>query len=97
MAGLEQQIKLQHQVSQNLGELRKEHGAIELGTIQSTPVVDDSGRVVELAVMEQNAARDLIANFMIGANVAMAKFLEEKGGAIVAPRCSHSQILVAHR
>lgn len=80
VAGLEQQIKLQHQVSQNLGELRKKHGAIELGTIQSTPVVDDSGRVVELAVTEQNAARDLIANFMIGANVAMAKFLEEKGG-----------------
>lgn len=80
VAGLEQQLKLQHQVSQNLGELRKKHGAIELGTIQSTPVVDDSGRVVELAVTEQNAARDLIANFMIGANVAMAKFLEEKGG-----------------
>ncbi|MGI8837771.1 MAG: RNB domain-containing ribonuclease [Pyrinomonadaceae bacterium] len=78
--GLEQQIKLQHQVSQNLGELRKKHGAIELDTIQSTPVVDDSGRVVELAVTEQNAARDLIANFMIGANVAMAKFLEEKDG-----------------
>jgi exoribonuclease-2 len=34
---------------------------------------------VELAVTEQNAARDLIANFMIGANVAMAKFLEDKG------------------
>jgi VacB/RNase II family 3'-5' exoribonuclease len=78
--GLEQQVKLQHDTAQNLGELRKKHGAIELGTIQSTPVVDDSGRVVELAVTEQNAARDLIANFMIGANVAMAKFMEEKGG-----------------
>jgi ribonuclease R len=79
VAGLEEQIKLQHQTSQHLGELRKEHGSIELGTIESTPVVDDSGRVVELAVTEQNAARDLIANFMIGANVAMAKFLEDKG------------------
>ena len=80
VAGLEEQIKLQNQTAELLGELRKKHGAIELGTIQSTPVVDDSGRVVELAVAEQNAARDLIANFMIGANVAMAKFLEEKGG-----------------
>jgi VacB/RNase II family 3'-5' exoribonuclease len=78
VAGLEEQIKLQHQTAQHLGELRKENGSIELGTIQSTPVVDDSGRVVELAVTEQNAARDLIANFMIGANVAMAKFLEDK-------------------
>jgi exoribonuclease-2 len=77
--GLEEQIKLQHQAAQDLGEFRKEHGSIELGTIQSTPVVDDTGKVVELAVTEQNAARDLIANFMIGANVAMAKFLEDKG------------------
>jgi VacB/RNase II family 3'-5' exoribonuclease len=80
VAGLEEQIKLQHQTAQHLGELRKEHGAIELGTIESTPVVDDSGRVVELSVTEQNGARDLIANFMIAANVAMEKFLEEKGG-----------------
>ena len=79
VAGLEAQLELQQQTEQHLGALRKEHGAIELGMIESTPVVDDSGRVVELAVTEQNAARDLIANFMIGANVAMAKFLEDKG------------------
>jgi exoribonuclease-2 len=30
--------------------------------------------------VEQNAARDLIANFMIAANVAMAQFLEARGG-----------------
>lgn len=77
--GLETQLKLQQQVAQDLGELRKEHGALELGTIQATPVVDDGGRVVELEVTEQNAARDLIADFMIAANVAMAKFLEDKG------------------
>ena len=79
VAGLEAQLESQHQTEQHLGALRKEHGAIELGMIESTPVVDDSGRVVELAVTEQNGARDLIANFMIGANVAMAKFLEDKG------------------
>ncbi|MEP6743643.1 MAG: RNB domain-containing ribonuclease [bacterium] len=83
VAGLEEQLKLQHATSQHLGELRKEQGAIELGMIESRPVVDDSGRVIELGVTEQNAARDLIANFMIGANVAMAKFLEEKGGPLL--------------
>ena len=35
---------------------------------------------MELAVTEQNGARDLIANFMIAANVAMAQFLDAKGG-----------------
>jgi exoribonuclease-2 len=78
--GLEAQLRLQAESSKDLGELRKEHGALELGTIQASPVVDAQGRVTELAVVEQNSARDLIANFMIAANVAMAQFLESKGG-----------------
>ena len=78
--GLEAQLKLQHDVAQELGELRKQHGALDLETIEATPVVDENGRVVELEVTEQNAARNLIADFMIAANVAMAKFLEDKGG-----------------
>ena len=78
--GLEAQIRLQFESAQRLGELRRQHGAIELGTIQAAPVVNDAGQVTELAVVEQNGARDLIANFMIAANVAMAEFLEAKGG-----------------
>jgi VacB/RNase II family 3'-5' exoribonuclease len=78
--GLEQQIQLQFESAKDLAQIRKEHGALELGTIQATPVVDADGKVVELAVVEQNSARNLIANFMIAANVVMAQFLEEKGG-----------------
>lgn len=77
---LEEQIRLQFESSKDLGQIRKEHGALELGTIQATPVVDADGKVVELAVVEQNSARNLIANFMIAANVAMAQFLEAQGG-----------------
>lgn len=78
--GLEAQIRLQHETATRLGELRRQNGAIELGTIQATPVVDDQGRVTELRTIEQNSARDLIANFMIAANVEMAEFLKAKGG-----------------
>lgn len=78
--GLEAQIRLQQETANRLGELRRQKGAIELGTIQATPVVDDQGKVKELKVIEQNSARDLIANFMIAANVEMAEFLEAKGG-----------------
>ena len=78
--GLEAQIRLQFESAKDLAELRKQHGALELGTIQTSPVVDDQGKITELAVVEQNGARDLIANFMIAANVAMAQFLERKGG-----------------
>jgi exoribonuclease-2 len=81
VAGLEAQIKLQFESSKDLAEIRKQHGALELGTIQASPVVDEHGKVLELEVAEENGARDLIANFMIAANVAMAQFLEAKGGA----------------
>jgi VacB/RNase II family 3'-5' exoribonuclease len=79
VAGLEAQLRLQFESATDLEELRKQHGALELGTIQASPVVDDHGKVLELAVVEENGARDLIANFMIAANVAMAQFLEAKG------------------
>jgi ribonuclease R len=78
--GMEAQIKLQSEIANRFGEFRKEHGALDLETIQATPVMDDRGKVVDLAVVESNRARELIANFMISANVAMAEFLEAKGG-----------------
>ena len=78
--GLEAQLRWQFESARDLEEVRKQHGALELGTIQASPVVDETGKVVELAVTEPNGARDLIANFMIAANVAMAQFLEAKGG-----------------
>ena len=80
VTGLEAQIRLQNETANRLGELRRQHGAIELGTIQSTPIMDDHGKVKELKTIEPNSARDLIANFMIAANVEMAEFLKAKGG-----------------
>jgi ribonuclease R len=80
VAGMEAQIKLQAEVAERLGKFRKSLGAIELGTIQSIPVMDERGRVVKLKVIEPNSARELISNFMIAANVTMAQFIESKGG-----------------
>ena len=78
--GMEAQVKLQSEIAVHFEAFRKQHGALDLGTIQANPVMDDHGKVVDLAVIEPNSARDLIANFMISANVAMAQFLEAKGG-----------------
>ena len=77
--GMEGQIRLQFEAAQQLRHLRREHGALELDTIQASPVLDGAGNVTELSVTERNSARDLIENFMIAANVAMAQFLEAKG------------------
>ena len=41
--------------------------------------IDATGRVVNLATTVRNSARDIIENFMIAANVAMAQFLERRG------------------
>lgn len=76
--GMEAQIRLQFEVAQRLHELRKEHGALEFGTVQAAPIMSN-GQVKGLEVVEHNSARDLIENFMIAANVAMAEFLETKG------------------
>jgi ribonuclease R len=78
VSGMEEQIRLQFEVALRLRELRKQHGALEFGTIQVSPVVSD-GQVTGLTTVERNGARDLIENFMIAANVAMAEFLETKG------------------
>ncbi len=78
--GLEAQLRLQFESAKDFRELRRQNGSLELGMIQATPVIDDSGKVIQLDVTEQNSARDLIANFMIAANVAMAQFLKAKGG-----------------
>ncbi len=54
--GLEAQIRLQFESAKDLEEVRKQHGALELGTIQASPVVDDHGKVLELAVVEDNSS-----------------------------------------
>ena len=76
---MDAQIRLQFEAAQHLRELRKEHGALELETIQASPVIDNNGQVTELSIVGRNSARDLIENFMIAANVAMAQFLTAKG------------------
>lgn len=77
--GMDAQIRLQFAAAQHLHQFRRDHGALELDTIQATPVLDSAGNVTELSVTERNSARDLIENFMIAANVTMAQFLEAKG------------------
>ena len=54
------------------------NGALEFDTIEATPVAKN-GRIVDLKLIHKNHARDLIEDFMIASNVAIAKFLESKG------------------
>src|SRR5207302_1462226 len=76
--GLAAQLRLQWKAASRLKRERQENGALELETIEATPVAKN-GRVVDLALTHKTAARDLIEDFMIASNVAIAKWLEERG------------------
>ena len=58
--------------------LRKQHGALTFGSVEATPVVEN-GEVKDLTVNQHNVAEDIIESFMVAANVAMARYLKEKG------------------
>ena len=76
--GLTQQVRLQDELARRLREQRHERGALDLETIEARPVTSSGGDVVDIEVTRKSRARDLIEDFMIAANVAIAAFLEAK-------------------
>ena len=79
---LADQLRLQDEAASRLRELRHEHGALDLETIEARTVTAN-GRVVDIALVHKTRARDLIEDFMIAANVAVATFLESRGIASI--------------
>jgi exoribonuclease-2 len=77
-ATLSAQLRLQATASKRLKDERVRNGALEFDTIEASPITQN-GRIVDLRVVRKNHARDLIEDFMIASNVAIAKFLEAKG------------------
>jgi exoribonuclease R len=73
--GLEEQVRLQDEAARRLRALRRRHGLLDLDTIEARPVVAGD-KVIDLEVPVHDRARDIIENFMIAANVAMARFLK---------------------
>lgn len=71
---LADQLHAQHALAQRLRKQREAHGALELETIEATPVVSN-GTVTDLALVRDNAARRLIEDFMIAANLGLGRFL----------------------
>ncbi len=76
--GLAETLRLQDRVADKMRDVRHEHGALDLETIEARPVIED-GAVVDLRQARRNNARLLIEDFMIAANGATARFLVSKG------------------
>ena len=96
VAGLADNLRLQDQVAQRLKAYRHEHGALELETIEVHALFDGDA-VSGLAAERRNRAKELIEDFMIAANGAIARFLEGKRLPGHAPGRALAGALAAHR
>ncbi|MFA6036239.1 MAG: ribonuclease catalytic domain-containing protein, partial [Candidatus Micrarchaeia archaeon] len=81
---LKEQVMLQDEAALRLGKYRADQGALELETLEARAVIDHQ-RVLDLVVIEDDRAKRIIENFMIGANGVMSGFLE-KGGIVTIHR-----------
>ncbi len=77
VAGLADNLKLQHRVADQLAALRHLHGALSLETIQTHPVFDGS-ILTDLVADTPNSAKQLIEDLMVAANGVTARFLTAK-------------------
>jgi exoribonuclease R len=79
-AALREQLLLQDEAAQRLRRARALAGALNFESVEASPVVVN-GKVVDLAVARRNRARDLIEDFMVAANRAVAIYLIDHGSA----------------
>jgi exoribonuclease-2 len=75
---LADQLRLQDTAARALRALRAQRGALPLET-QEPRAVMDGQTVTDLVVRAKNRARQLIEDFMVASNVAMAAFLAAHG------------------
>ncbi len=81
-ADLAAQLKLQDTAAQRMGGNRFQHGALDLETIETRPVLI-TDQVIGIAPVTKNRATSLIEEFMIAANGVIARTFENAGLASI--------------
>jgi exoribonuclease R len=77
-ADLAAQLKLQDTAAQRMGGNRFQHGALDLETIETRPVLV-TDQIIGIAPVQKNRATSLIEEFMIAANGVIARTFEQAG------------------
>lgn len=77
IAGLDENLRLQDRMAQQLAKQRCEHGALGLETIEARAVFEGDA-ISGLELERKNRAKQLIEDFMIAANAVTAEYLEAK-------------------
>ncbi len=76
------QLKLQDAAAQRMVGGRFQHGALDLETIETTPVLV-TDQIVGIAPIQKNRATSLIEEFMVAANGVVARMFESAGVASI--------------
>jgi exoribonuclease R len=79
-SALHEQLRIQDEAAQLLRRARSIAGALDFESVEARPVVAN-GKVVDLAVVSRNRARDMIEDFMVAANRSVATYLLDRGSA----------------
>ena len=82
VAGLDENLRLQDRIAQQMRSVRYLHGSIDLETIEPQAVLA-GGNVVDLRLDRRNRAKELIEDLMIATNGVTARFLEAKGWPVL--------------
>jgi VacB/RNase II family 3'-5' exoribonuclease len=75
-ADLAAQLKLQDEAAQRLVGNRFQHGALDLESVETRPIMQGE-QPTDIANLEKNRATSLIEEFMVAANGVMARHFEE--------------------
>jgi VacB/RNase II family 3'-5' exoribonuclease len=81
-ADLAAQLKLQDEAARRMAGSRYQHGALDLETVETRPVMLHN-EAVDLAHLEKNRATSLIEEFMVAANGVIARTLQDAGVASI--------------
>ena len=81
-ADLAAQLKLQDTAAQRMLGCRFQHGALDLETIETRPIMQ-ADQAVDITQLEKNRATSLIEEFMVAANGVIAKTFEDAGVASI--------------
>ncbi|MGO9139601.1 MAG: RNB domain-containing ribonuclease [Syntrophales bacterium] len=75
--GLAENLRMQDRVAQSMKSLRHVHGALSFETVEAKPIFDGE-EIRDLELERRNRAKDIIEDFMIGANGVTARYLSSK-------------------
>jgi exoribonuclease-2 len=76
-ADLQGQLKLQDEAAQRMRAARYRAGALNIDSIETTPVLSN-GQVTGIQAARKNRASELIEDFMVAANGVIARMLSDK-------------------